>query len=271
MNLPIPHPPPVDVTRILPSFDGKSVQAFVLMGSYARGEAGKFSDVDLVRLIEKEDPDLKPAGIYLIEGCLVVISDQTMEKFEAVFTHPERACDSIAGLRTAVPLIDRNHSFERIQQRALNFIWTDELNQQRDEWIANQMVGWIEEVHKGLQGLALNHTGRLLQARFGMTWGMSNIIKVHLGIFLSGDNGLFEDLETLLGEASPWVITRQIAFGIVKPDGSPPTLREQIQAGLALYVLTAEMVRHRLTGRNAGMVEETVQRIREYLDQNQPE
>jgi hypothetical protein len=52
------------------------------------------------------------------------------------------------------------------------------------------LVGWFEEVHKGLAGLQQNDIGRLLNARHGLSWGLGRVMKVQRGILMSGDNAV---------------------------------------------------------------------------------
>ena len=59
------------------------MSAIVLMGSYARGEAGPFSDVDVVRFSDRSE--LPGAGSYLMDGYLVVLSDVTPKQVERWF------------------------------------------------------------------------------------------------------------------------------------------------------------------------------------------
>jgi hypothetical protein len=49
MNLPVP------LEHLIRRFDAPGVHALVLMGSYARGEAGSYSDIDVVRFIDWMD------------------------------------------------------------------------------------------------------------------------------------------------------------------------------------------------------------------------
>ncbi|MBV7333782.1 nucleotidyltransferase domain-containing protein [Chloroflexi bacterium TSY] len=69
-----------DFTFLANHFDGPGVDAVVLSGSYARGDAGALSDVDLWRLGKSDEIDARPAGSYLIVGHLVVVSDQSPDQ-----------------------------------------------------------------------------------------------------------------------------------------------------------------------------------------------
>lgn len=244
---------PVSPAELVGKFDAPGVEAIVLMGSYAAGNAGPFSDIDLVRLVEKgAEPPL--SGSHLPGDTLVVVSNVSPAEVEAWFTKPEVAVKVIAGLRTARALLDRDEKFAAIQARAKAFEWDSVMQAKADHWASQQMVGWIEEVHKGLEGLRRNNTGRLLNSLFGCSWGLSNLLQVQRGILVSGDNGFYDEVEA----GSEWVELRRAAFGIEGKPGRAPTLRQQVIAGLRLYALTAELVKEALEPADRPMVEQTV-------------
>ena len=51
--------------------------AVVLISSFARGAAGRYSDVDLVRFTEDDGTVLPGSDSHLIDGRLVVVIDVT--------------------------------------------------------------------------------------------------------------------------------------------------------------------------------------------------
>ena len=234
------------------------VQAVVLMGSYARGEAGPFSDVDLVRLVRDATP-LPLSGSHSLDGRLVVVSDVTPEQVERWFTEPQEAVKWISGVRTARPLSDPDKLWAAIQARAYAFTWDEVMQAKANRWVGREMVGWIEEVHKGLEGLRRGDIGRLINARHGFSWGMNEVMTVYTGVLLSSDNGVWAEVAAAIHPE--WLALRNRAFGVNGLDGPVPTLRQQIKAGLQLYALTARLVAPALQAEERGMVVEVVGRI----------
>lgn len=255
------------VSALIERFDRPDVTAIVLMGSHARGNAGPYSDVDLARFISESNGHKAEAQSYLIDGCLVVVSDISPATVERWFSVPEEASNYIGGLCSARPLIDRDNSFARIQARARSFDWDAAMQQKADAWASRQMVGWIEEVHKGLEGLRRNDVGRLLNARHGCSWGLSRVVQVQRGILLSSDNTFYDEPAEAVGWDSEWVRLRRIAFGIAVENEAAPSLREQVMAGLRLYALTAEMLEGILQPEDRSLVAETVHLIRRALSE----
>jgi hypothetical protein len=127
------------------------------------------SDVDLVRFLDGSNRRAQGAGTHLICGYLVVPSDVTPAAVEAWFTRPEEAVKVIAGLRLAHLLLDRDGSFLARQRRVHEFTWDVAMQERADRWASEQMVGWAEEAHKGLEGLRRGDIGRLLNGRHGLS------------------------------------------------------------------------------------------------------
>lgn len=243
--------------KLAERFDLPEVAAVALMGSFARDEAGPFSDVDLVRFTFEDIDALPGNGSYLINGRLVVVSQITPKQVERGFTEPETAVEVIAGLRNGRGLIDKVGMFAAIQARARSFHWDDTLQRKANLWASKQMVGWIEEVHKGLEGIRRGDVGRLLNARFGCSWGLTRVMCVQRGVLLAGDNTLLAQVTHVMGSNSRWSQLCRQAFGI----GQAYTLEEEVAAGLKLYVETAVHLQDHFHTAHAPLIQAAVERI----------
>lgn len=252
------------IATLAEQFDGPQVRALVLMGSHARGTAGPYSDVDLVRIMAGTEPPAVADGSYLRDGRLLVASSVTPAQAERWFTEPEVAVEVIAGLRAARALRD-DGSFAAIQARANAFRWNETMQEKANGWAGDRLVGWTEEVHKGLEGLRRSDTGRLLNARFGLSWGLSRVMAVQRGVLLSGDNAFYTELGEAMAGHPEWLRLRRIAFGIEDKARSTPTLNMQVTAGLRLYALTATLLDEVLQPERAALIRETVALIEENL------
>ncbi len=255
-----------DFTQLARRFDAPTVQAIALVGSHARGQAGPLSDIDLLRFLAQDAEPPPDSGSHLIDGRLVVVSDVPMQDVEAWFTYPEKALTHIPGLRQAQPLLDRTGSFARLQQRANDFVWDEAMQAKANAWASEQMVGWIEEAHKGLEGLRRDHIGRMLNARFGLSWGLSRVMQVQRGVFLTGDNDFFNAVEEAVGRDTPWAQLHRLVFSVANIGDRPPTLREQVTAGLGLYIATADLLRDILRPTDAPLVKQTIADIIHILE-----
>ncbi len=236
------------------AFDAPRVRAILLVGSYARGEAGRYSDVDVLRLVEGPPED---AGSRLWHGKLVSVSNVERSALEIKFTQPQEAIEIVAGLRLARVLRDKDGSAHALLERARAFIWTPELQRKADRWASVQLVGWAEEAHKGLAGLQKGDPGRLLNARFGLSWGLARVMRVQRGLLARSDNSFLTDLEGIFA-GTRWLRLLHESYGL-----TDLSLAEQVRAGLELYCLTAELLDAVLQGTDRPLIENTVHLIRQ--------
>ena len=278
---------PAELSTKLEDWKTEHTVAFALLGSYARGDAGPYSDVDVVRFVSDDKHD-DEARTFLVGGTergtrrreyvntlqnpkrwLVVRSTVTPSQVESWFSEPGQAVNIIVGLRDGRALWDPNGLFAAIQQRAEEFMWTETLQEKADRLAGKELVGWIEEAHKGLEGLRRNDTGRLLNARFGLSWGLAWVMRLHRGVFATSDNTFFSDVIGEVGPETRWARLLHQAFGIATgADGETYTLREEVTAGLLLYCETFSLLKESLPPDDLLLIETTVQRIRCELECN---
>ena len=271
---------PLDLSSHLEEWTTPNTVAFALLGSYARGDAGPHSDIDIARFVN-DDKEEAEGRSFLIgdrenrseknenasaqqthRHWLVVRSTVTPSQVESWFTEPGQAVNIIVGLRDGRALWDPNGFFAIIQQRARNFEWTQEHQEKADRLAGKEMVGWIEEAHKGLEGLQRNDVGRLLNARFGLSWGLAWVVRVQRGLLIASDNTFYDEIISAVGPDSKWARLLQRAFGTVAEDETDPlSLREEVQSGLMLYCETFELLKEALPPEDYPLIAATVRRI----------
>jgi len=251
----------MNLQALAAQFDHPTVIAIALYGSHARGDAGPDSDIDLIRILD-EEADPPGSGTHLIEDNLVVVSNYTPATVATWFIEPTAAVTAIAPLRQARALLDPRGYFAQLQRRANQFVWHAELQEKADCWASAQMVGWIEEVHKGLEGIRRNDEGRLLNANFGLSWGLVGVVKVQRGVLIYSDNRLIEQVMAAVGENSRWSQQCRLSFGLANAKGSTPSLQTRVLAGLQLYIATADLLQKAIQPQDAPLIARTVERIK---------
>ena len=272
---------PAEFPSLLEEWKTAETVAFALLGSYARGDAGPHSDVDVVRFVN-DDKHGEDARSFLVgdtkaarerddyipltgnpRPCLVVRSTVTPSQIENWFTEPGQAVNIIIGLREGRALWDPNGLFSAVQQRAWEFKWTRTHQEKADQMAGKELVGWIEEAHKGLEGLRRNDVGRLLNARFGLSWGLAWVMRLHRGVFATSDNTFFSDVVSAVGPETRWAKLLHQAFGIADgAEGDSFSLREEVMSGLLLYCETFSLLKESLPQDDFLLIEATVRRIR---------
>lgn len=192
--------------QLLPELIEGGARAVVLTGSYARGDATDASDLDV--MVVGQGPD------YLLDvrdGVLVAQSWATEEAHRAQFSSPRYVGSSVPGWREGVILHDPEGVAARLKAEALDWNWT-RLDNRLDEWVAEQLVGFAEEVRKLVAAL---DQGRLLTAavqRDILALRLARILAVHLRVLYGSENGLWEQVGERMG--ADWQRTQSTAFGI---------------------------------------------------------
>ena len=268
---------PTSLSTYLEEWKTDETVAFALLGSYARGDAGPFSDVDVVRFVNSDTHDAESRSFLIEESeqeygaprayspreWLVVLSTATPNQVESWFSEPGQAVNFIAGLRDGRAFWDPEGIFAAIQQRACRFQWTQAHQEKANRLTGQELVGWIEEVHKGLEGLRRNDTGRLLNARFGLSWGLAWVMRVQRGVLSASDNAFFDDVIAAAGPESNWARQLRWVFGVTDGGGLDYlSLHEEVRAGLRLYCETFDLLREAIPRRDYPLIEATVNRIR---------
>ena len=245
-----------DFSAFIDRFKAPGIQAIALMGSFARGDAGRFSDIDLVQFTREQGETESDAQTHIINDRLVVVSEVTPDAVNDWFSKPEVASECIKGVQIAKSLWDVEGYFREVQMRARRFVWDASMQRKADRWASQELVGWAEEVHKGLEGLRTGHVGRLLNARHGLSWGLTNVMRVQRGVLMSGDNNSYLEVVASLGEGTEWVKLSERVFGLREQD-----LANQVRSGLKLYILTVRMLADHLDPNSRQVIDSTVAHI----------
>jgi predicted nucleotidyltransferase len=140
--------------------DNDAVRAIILRGSYARGDASSYSDLDFTRFV-KEPPEESQAKRFTYrEGRLISISTRTLDQERKRLAVPEEAVFVVEGLREARVLLDKDGAFEALQQEARAFSW-EPLQAAANAYASRQLMLHTEYVHKILRALLLHDESAL--------------------------------------------------------------------------------------------------------------
>lgn len=242
----------------LTGFDGRWVQAIGLTGSYARGTATPYSDIDLhVYVPEQGAPPHQHYQLHRFEGHLVSITITTFESKYADLGQPQSAVDVVCGLQQTRILYDTAPGLlANLRQAALDFDWTS-LQPAADVFASHQLAGCAEEAHKLLSGLLKNDEALLLYATYGLVLGLVNVVAVQKGVLVESENVLFQAVQDA---ADPeWSQYFRIAAGW---DVNP--VRMRALAGLGLYAATARMLRGIIAPEHETVINWTLERVADF-------
>jgi hypothetical protein len=129
-----------------------------------------------------------------------------------------------------------------------------------DEFAAEEVMGWAEEAHKILNGLARGHESTVLYATWGLVKNMLEAVAVQQGLMIISENRYFDLIQDSMGHDSSWTRAFRGAWGL---DAGASQYQLRGAAALSLYCLTAAMFDHLIPDKHREVVNKTLQLIKE--------
>lgn len=179
--------------------EGSSARAAWLAGSHARGEAGEHSDIDLGLLA---DAGAGPG--YRLErrdGYLLSIAWTTVDASRASFDDPALLGAAVAGWRRAVIIRDPDGIAAELKQGALEWDWA-RAGDRADRWVAEQVTGYAEEVHKLVAAVERADGWTTAAQRSVLALRLPVVLSVHLRLLYDSENVRYRLVAEAQGE--PW-------------------------------------------------------------------
>jgi hypothetical protein len=245
---------------ILERIDTPVVIGMGIVGSYARGQEGRFSDVDVDIFVSRQPEN--PYDRYTLrywDEKLVSLNYMLLEDERAALSDPRRAIWAVPGLRGMRILLDKDGSLAVLQKAAQEFDWLP-LQPAADEFAAEMVMGNAEEVHKILNGLARGHESTVLYATWGLVKNMLEAVAVQRGILIVSENRYFDLIQDSVGRDAKWTSAFRTAWGL---DSSSSQYQTRGAAALILYRLSAAMFDSLIRDQHREVIYRTLQLIKE--------
>jgi len=252
------------LTELAQRFGG--AEALALTGSYARGNASRHSDVDLLRFVTLEPTSERERyHLWLVAGRLVSVTTTTLAAKRAELARPESALWAVPGLRQARILADRDGRLAALIAEAQSFTWTPVLRLAAHDYASDTLAGLAEEVHKLLGACERDDTATMLYATLGLQQGLTRAALVARGALLETENAYFAEALRLELPDSRWQRLLRVVIGYEPPASGKSLPRERSEAALWLYVEAARLLAKVLTEEDGALVAATVARIQRTL------
>lgn len=248
------------IQSILEKIDSPNVIGVGIVGSYARGQEDKYSDMDVDIYVNKplEDPNDSYTLRYW-DSKLVSLKSTLLDDERAALTNPRRAIWAVPGLRGMNIVLDKDGSIAALKKAAQEFDWSP-LQPAADKFAAQEIMGNAEEVHKILNGLARGHESTVLYGTWGLVKNMLEAVAVQRGLMIVSENRYLDLIQDSMGRDSKWTSAFRTAWGL---DSSSSQYRSRGVAALELYRLCAAMFDELIPDRHRDVVDQTLQRIQE--------
>jgi hypothetical protein len=205
----------------------EGAQAVVLAGSVVRGEAGAESDIDLYAFGPRSSYSLERHGDRLIS-----VTWREPEAERAAFRSPGKAGAAIPAWRSARIVLDPHGVAAELQREAREWTW-DAIGPERlDAYVAEEITGLAEEVHKLVASLRSGRRWTAAVQRSVLALHLAPILAVHLRLLYETENRLWDLVADAMGDV--WRAAQEAAFA--------ETLEPSCLAALRLYRLAVEAV-----------------------------
>lgn len=234
--------------RLVEEYDSPDVTAIGLSGSYARNDANRYSDVDLVRYV-RADANAGFLARYAA-GLLVTVTSVTIAQKRAEMYRPGSAIWVVSALRRMRILLDKEGTLAEFQREAESFEW-DTAKAAADA--SKNVAEYAEEVHKLLAAFLRDDAPALAYVTMGMTLGMTHNMAVAHNLLISTEGAYFREVGTAVGSNSAWTQQLRRALGL---DAEPSSVKTRALAALRLYRETTRLLEPILRPEDLAVVQE---------------
>ncbi|MDQ2691919.1 MAG: nucleotidyltransferase domain-containing protein [Chloroflexota bacterium] len=245
---------------ILEQIDSPDVIGVGVVGSFARGQESRYSDVDLdifTRMLPENPYDRYTLRYW--DDRLVSLKYTLLEEERLALADPRRVIWAVPGLRSMKIVLEKEGALSALQQAAQEFDGSM-LQPAADQFAAQEILGNAEEVHKILNGLAKEHESTVLYATWGLVKNMLEAVAVQRGILIISENRYFDLIQDSMGRESEWTRSFRTAWGL---DPGDSQYRTRGAAALRLYRLCAELFDELIPEKHRQVVNRTLQLITE--------
>ena len=246
---------------LVAEWDDDNTLAISITGSHARGDAMRYSDVDVWRFVRAMPDD--PFAEYTLEerdAYLISVSLKTFDGLREAMTQPQQALFAVPAVRQMRVLLDKTGELARIIEEIQQFTW-EVLQAQADREASHHLYGLAEEVHKIMNGLAQADDQLMIYGLYGLIVNLTQAVALHRGVMVLSENNFFRQTQQTVGMDSAWTHEHRIALGLAV--ASPPM---RARAGLRLYRETAALLDSIILSEHRPMIEYTLRQITRFAE-----
>lgn len=197
--------------------------AVVLSGSQAGPRPSEESDIDLY--VVGRGPRYR---LTVAAGRLVSASWRELAEIRLDFDDPGAVGAVVPGWRRALIVADPDGVAAAIQREALAWDWPIIGDARLDAWVAEEVTGYAEEVHKLVAARRAGDVATAAVQRSVLALALAPRLSVHLRMLYETENGLWERVADRMGE--PWMAAQRAALGL-----SGERLEATLDAALDLF------------------------------------
>jgi predicted nucleotidyltransferase len=236
--------------RLIALADGPAVRGIAILGSIARGEASRWSDIDVESTVVAVT-DKWPTRPSFIDSRLVMSSSITDVEQRAQLGRPDKAIWAVPSFVAMRVLVDRDGALARLQEVCRSFDYAP-LRPAAMSYIREKAGSSCEYVFKIRDALERRDDSKALHAAASLIGKCERIIAVAFLTPIPTENAYYRIIQQAAGPA--WTDAHRSAFGLEGGDEFA-----QAAAACALFRETMRLVDDRLDAGTRGIVGPTLE------------
>ncbi len=247
------------LNTLVAELDNDEIVGITLGGSYVRGEATPYSDVDIACFV-KDEVKPHPKRFLYRDNLLVSIGTKTVAGVRNDLLKPESAILIVSGLRRI--LLDKDGTVTRLVQEIEAFTW-EPLQNTANSYASFRMMTLAERVHKVLSELLKRDELALAYVASELVYALTEVVAVQRGVFVKSESTYYWQVQAAAGQNSDWTVCHRWAIGVDSIPTQGSLVLTQAIAALRLYQETVKLLRPVLLQDHLAVAEQAVRVIDE--------
>jgi predicted nucleotidyltransferase len=247
------------LNTLVAELDNDDIVGITLGGSYVRGEATPYSDVDIACFV-KDEVKPHPKRFLYRDNLLVSIGTKTVAGVRNDLLKPESAILIVSGLRRI--LLDKDGTVTRLVQEIEAFTW-EPLQNTANSYASFRMMTLAERVHKVLSELLKRDELALAYVASELVYALTEVVAVQRGVFVKSESTYYWQVQAAVGLDSDWTVCHRWAIGVDSVPTKGSLVLTQAIAALRLYQETVKLLRSVLHQDHLAVAEQAVRVIDE--------
>lgn len=242
------------IHQLVTELDTNDIIGITLGGSYARGEATPFSDVDLGCFFA-EQVKLPPHHLFYRDSRLISVVSMHVSDVYARLANPPYAL--FLGCSKRRILLDKDGFLRKLQQDIEAFTW-ETLRDAANDYVSLSMMLLAERVQKILGELYRENRIALAYEIGKLIPVLTEVVAVYRRMLIISVFTYYQQVQETMGLDSSWTRLHLMAMGINTSPDDAPFFATRAYAALQLYRETLQLVRDAMSSDHLQVAEQVI-------------
>lgn len=244
---------------LVAEFNNDDIVGITLGGSYARGNATPYSDINLA-CFYKDEASLPSQQLLYRNGLLISVNTRTVTSIHADLTRPEKAI-FLAATRRRI-LLDKDGSVTELMKEIATFRW-EPLRQRAFEYASFQMMLAAELVHKILSEILRRNDLAIAFTTAKLLSCLTEIVTVQGGVPIISNSVYYQQIEAAVGMDTAWTHYHRLVAGVDTLPANVSLITVRAVAALHLYQETIALLKPTMQPEHIAIAEQAMRVFQE--------